>query len=149
MQIMMGCDPEIFIRDTLTGSIISGEGIVPGTKRHPHKVECGALQLDGLALEFNIDPVDNEKDWIKHITVVLGECKDILPKNTELAFLPSVQFDKKTFATFSPKSLELGCDPDYNAISGERNPVPQDPGHMRTASGHIHIGFVDKRRFFR
>lgn len=142
MKVTLGCDPEIFIKNTKTGKVVTGEGLVPGTKKKPYKVKKGAVQLDGLALEFNIEPANTEQEWVTNITTVLGECKTFLPKDHEFAFLPSVKFEKKYFEMLSKESKELGCDPDYNARTGERNNVPNDPGCMRTASGHVHVGFA-------
>ena len=53
-QILVGCDPEVFVAKG--GKFISAHGMIPGTKKAPHKVERGAVQVDGMALEFNIDP---------------------------------------------------------------------------------------------
>lgn len=143
MKITLGCDPELFIKDSKTGKIISGEGIIPGNKKKPHKVRKGAVQLDGVACEFNIEPASNENEWNSNIQTVLLQCHDFLPKGHEFAYLPSVVFEKKYFEGLSAETKELGCDPDYSAYSGDRNPVPNDPGCMRTASGHVHIGFTE------
>src|SRR5690606_19162733 len=42
-----------------------------------------------------------------------------------------------------PETKVLGCDPDFNAYSGKRNPNPEPVGTMRTGSGHLHIGWTD------
>src|SRR3546814_9684922 len=50
-----GCDPEVFILDEY-GAPVSPEDFLPGTKEEPYKVNKGAVQVDGMAGEFNIDP---------------------------------------------------------------------------------------------
>lgn len=141
-KYLLGCDPECFLfRD---GEFISGEGIIPGNKSQPYPVDHGAIQLDGLAAEFNIDPVDNPEDWNRNISVVIEQLKEIIHKHDpdiELKFNPVAKFNKKYFLSLSKQSRELGCIPDFN-ITGSKNPAPNllnEP--IRTASGHIHIGW--------
>jgi hypothetical protein len=54
-MFMIGCDPEIFVKKG--GKLIAATGLVPGDKKKPFRVMGGAVQVDGLALEFNTDPV--------------------------------------------------------------------------------------------
>lgn len=53
----IGADPEVFVGRE--GQFFSAHGLVPGNKRRPHKVDRGAVQVDGMALEFNIDPASS------------------------------------------------------------------------------------------
>ena len=39
------------------GKAFSAHGLVKGTKERPQTTDNGAVQVDGLALEFNTDPV--------------------------------------------------------------------------------------------
>jgi hypothetical protein len=138
-----GCDPEMFITDA-DGNLVSAEGLIPGTKQEPHKVDGGAVQVDGLAAEFNIDPVDNFKDWNDKIVSVMGQLKKMLPTGYGFLIEPSVRFSPEVLNAASSKAKELGCDPDYNAWTGEVNPYPDttnDP-FLRTASGHVHVGWL-------
>ncbi len=43
----IGCDPEVFITDE-KGEIISGIGLIGGTKEDPRGVNCGAVQEDNV-----------------------------------------------------------------------------------------------------
>ena len=49
-----GCDPELFVVNG-NDEFVYPEWI-PGNKEEPHPVEHGAVQIDGMAAEFNIDP---------------------------------------------------------------------------------------------
>jgi len=49
----IGADPEVFITNE-KGDIISGIGLIGGTKKEPRKVSCGAVQEDNVLGEFNI-----------------------------------------------------------------------------------------------
>jgi hypothetical protein len=133
-----GCDPELFVRKKKT--FISAAGLIPGTKEAPFKVDGGAVQVDGMAVEFNIDPVDNVTDWNKNIEKVLGALRDMLPGH-ELVAIPSITFRQKQWDATPDEAKELGCDPDYNAYSGLENPRPAALGRVRAAGGHIHVGW--------
>ena len=41
------------------------------------------------------------------------------------------------------EALELGCDPDFNGWDGKSNVKPDGDRPMRTASGHVHIGWTE------
>lgn len=45
-------------------------------------------------------------------------------------------------ATQCEAALELGCDPDYDAYSGQANPRPDGDVPFRTAGGHVHVGWI-------
>jgi len=53
-QILVGCDPEYFVKKN--GIFQSAHGLIMGDKKNPQKVRNGAVQVDGMAVEFNIDP---------------------------------------------------------------------------------------------
>lgn len=74
----IGCDPEIFLINARTKEPVSAYGVVEGTKREPFKVDKGAYQVDGMALEFNTDPVPAEgrfNDFNGNITAVMKQLK--------------------------------------------------------------------------
>ncbi len=52
VNFTIGADPEIFLRRR--GKAFSAHGVIPGTKKEPHNVEKGAVQVDGMAVEFNV-----------------------------------------------------------------------------------------------
>ena len=140
MKITVGCDPELFV--TQGGKFRSAHGLVPGTKENPFKVNNGAVQVDGMALEYNIDPVDNVGDFVKYNQQVLAQMQEMVP-GYEFAIVPSCVFNGNHFRAQPDEAKELGCTPDFNAYTLEANPSPDNKTTMRTASGHIHIGFVE------
>lgn len=139
-----GCDPELFVKNK-EGVYVSAEGLIPGTKAEPFKVNRGAVQVDGMAAEFNIDPVDNFADWNQNIATVLSQLQAMLPDGFTLDYAPAVRFDKEVFDSSPDIAKELGCTPDFNAWTGSVNPPPElpDDPYLRTASGHIHIGWTE------
>lgn len=139
MKITIGCDPELFVMQE--GKYRSAHGLVPGTKEKPHPVKDGAVQVDGMALEYNIDPVDNVDDFVLKNRSVLGQLKDMVP-GYEFAIVPSCKFNGNHFRAQPEEARELGCNPDFSAYTLQANPRPDNKTTMRTASGHIHIGFL-------
>lgn len=65
MKLLVGADPELFVSDN--GKLVSCHGLLPGTKAEPHRVERGAVQVDGMAAEFNIDPAGDEETFITNL----------------------------------------------------------------------------------
>lgn len=138
-----GCDPELFVLNA-EGVAVSPD-FIPGTKDEPYKVDCGAVQRDGMAAEFNIDPVTTFDDWNKNIKTVLAGLEKFLPAGHALVPKPAVVFDAAIFDAAPDVGKELGCQPDFNAWTGEINPPPNDPEnpYLRTASGHLHVGWTE------
>ena len=126
------------------GLIRSAHGIVPGTKEAPHSVTGGAIQVDGLALEINIIPAGNVIDWGRRISTVLDELKKALPAGHGIRMKGHHYFPEKYMETLHPDSLELGCDPDFDARTKAPNPAPNGATSLRTAAGHIHFGWTEE-----
>lgn len=142
--LTFGCDPELFVLDG-DGNAVCADGLIPGTKLEPYPVIGGAVQVDGMAAEFNIDPVDNYEDFNTNVNKVLGQLRKMLPKGYTLSCVPSMTFSEKVWEEAPPHAKELGCTPDYNAWDGTVNPPPDGEllPRVRTASGHLHIGWTE------
>lgn len=138
-----GADPELFIVDE-NGKHVSAEGLIPGTKAEPHVVEGGAVQVDGMAAEFNIDPCSDFETFNNNVTGVMKQLKEMLPKGYNFSIIPAVEFSADVFDSAPDCAKELGCSPDYNAWTGELNPPPslENRPRLRCAGGHIHFGWT-------
>jgi hypothetical protein len=149
MELKIGADPELFIRDNKTGKIISAYGLFPGTKEEPYAVKHGAIQVDGMAAEYNIHPATtSEKFVFYHLSVLCDLRDEIKARNPELdfsfAFVPVADFGEEYIAEQPLVAKQLGCTPDFNAWNdGNINPTPDAEMPFRTASGHIHLGWGD------
>ncbi len=145
MTIKIGCDPEVFLQ--LGNKVVSAHGLLPGTKEEPHKVDRGAVQVDGMAFEFNIDPAETAEQFNKNITVVMSQMTEMvkkIDKDMKLLIAPVAYFDKQYFDELPAQAKLLGCDPDYSYTGVQQVPeedLSQSP--FRTASGHIHIGWTE------
>lgn len=139
LEILVGADPEVFMRKN--GAFYSAHGAVPGDKKNPYKVKCGAVQVDGMALEFNIDPAKNEKEFVTNLKTVMNTLQGMVP-DYELVAVPVANFDKAHMKAQPLEALELGCEPDFNAWEGGAvNPRPNGDVDFRTGAGHVHIGW--------
>lgn len=139
MQILIGCDPEVFVRQQ--GVFKSAHGLIRGDKKNPQKVPYGAVQVDGMALEFNIDPAATEAEFCLNVQEVFNHMKRMVPAY-EVVAVPVADFDKDYMKQQPAEALELGCDPDFNGWTGAINPRPNGDNPFRTASGHIHVGWT-------
>ena len=142
----LGADPEIFLAD-INGQLRAACGLIGGSKRNPTPLtQLGdgyAVQEDNVAVEFNIPPADTQRAFTEAIARAVKYIGDGVNNGLGLHLV----FDKSA-ASFpdseltSPAAKEFGCDPDFNAWTGERNPRPRstDP-NLRSCGGHVHIGY--------
>lgn len=141
--MLLGADPELFVKKG--GDYVSAYGMVEGTKVLPFPVQDGAVQVDGMALEFNIDPAQDEEEFIHNIQHVMQQLKAMVPEY-EVVADPVAHFTEAYLETQCEEALNLGCDPDFNAWTGVVNPKPDTGRPMRTAAGHIHVGWTEGSR---
>ncbi len=139
MEILVGCDPEVFVKQD--GVFKSAFGLIKGDKANPQKVNRGAVQVDGMALEFNIDPAHSEDEFCINVQDVFNTMKLMVP-DYEVVAVPVAHFDPAYIKNQPAAALELGCDPDFNGWNGLVNNKPNGERPMRTASGHVHIGWT-------
>lgn len=139
MKLTIGADPELFLRKD--GQFFSAHGMIPGTKMAPHPVDKGAVQVDGLALEFNINPAETFEEFNVNINTVLAQLRSMVPPDYEFVFSSSAEFSKEHMEAQLPEALEIGCQPDYDAYTLTLNPTPEFGKTDRAAGGHIHIGW--------
>lgn len=136
-EFTIGADPEVFLGKN--GSFVSAHDYLPGDKQHPHKVNKGAVQVDGMAAEFNIDPANNFEEFKDNLDSVQNTMKSMIG---DLDFIEdvSVFFDKEFMDKIPAENLILGCESDFNGWTMADNDPPEDTTMMRTVGGHLHLG---------
>lgn len=139
MSILVGCDPEVFVKKA--GVFHSAHNLIRGDKKNPQKVNRGAVQVDGMALEFNIDPAASEGEFLLNVQTVLDIMTKMVP-GYEVVATPVADFSLEYLKSQPKEALELGCEPDFNAWTNAVNPRPDGERPMRTASGHVHVGWT-------
>lgn len=140
MDILIGGDPELFV--SKRGEPVSAFGMIPGTKDNPHIIDEGAVQVDGMALEVNLPPAQTEQQFQKGLDDVLAALHAMIPKNHEFLITPSVTFSQEVMDSTPEEAKVLGCDPDFNADTGNMNAAPVASDNIRAAGGHIHVGWT-------
>jgi hypothetical protein len=144
MKITCGADPEMFLQ-TLTGELRSSIGLIGGSKYAPMPLPIGdgyAVQEDNVAVEFNIPPAANAMEFINSINKTLGFLTGVVDEHYGLGIsrLSAASFPEAELQ--SPAALEFGCEPDFNAWTGKKNPKPAAADkNLRSCGGHIHIGY--------
>jgi len=142
VDLTVGCDPELFVKDEQ--GLVSAHGMVEGTKEAPSPVEKGAIQVDGMALEFNINPAESREVFIVNTMSVMQDLVKKIPQGHTLVVAPTANFGKALIDQQPDEAKELGCSADYNAyMQGAANPKPNGDVDFRTAGGHIHVGFTE------
>ncbi len=139
-NILVGCDPEVFVKQN--GIFLSAFGLIKGDKANPLPVDKGAVQVDGMALEFNINPAATQQEFLINVQAVYDTLKAMVPEH-EVVAVPVADFDPLYMKAQPDAALELGCDPDFSGWTREENMKPNGDRPFRTASGHVHIGWTD------
>lgn len=139
----LGGDPEVFLCDR-KGNPYSAEGLFGGTKYAPKPMENLPegffIQEDNVAAEFNIPATNDPIAWAQSLQAGLKYIKAVAAKHKLKPLLsPALEFPIRQVMT--PHALELGCEPDFNAWTMEKNPRPRPPERMRTAAAHIHASW--------
>lgn len=143
MGITLGCDPELFLCESISGKMISAIGKIGGSKEAPLSIDNGcAVQEDNVAAEFNIPPAKNLVEFKQSIQFVLHHLEE-RAKEMGLGLarnIASHSFDNDQLETW--QSQVFGCDPDYNAWNNcKQNPRPYSSDeNLRSCGGHIHVG---------
>lgn len=144
----LGADPEVFLEDQ-KGALFNAftlieDGKCKGIKGQPELTLYGGLQVDGMAMEYNTIPTP---DPVRFSELITEGVVNIYERFKQPISNKSVKmFELDWLQEQHPLSVELGCDPDYNAWTNGGPNEPGDPStNFRTAGGHVHIGWCQKK----
>jgi hypothetical protein len=142
MKILIGSDPELFVLKD--GEPSSAIGMVGGDKKNPVACDGGALQEDNVLLEFNTDPTSCPNEFVNTMHRVLGEARKVANAHDhEIEIASSHEYTRDFLMNQPSKAMEFGCTPDYNCLDASMNRSPNPFTTLRTAGGHVHIGWGD------
>lgn len=154
-DVTIGTDPELFIFNTKTQTVVSSIGLIPGFKKNAYVPEGFAegygLQIDNILAEFNVPPVslvrkesqaplfveqiNKMKEYIREFVKNINPNYDILCSPAE--FVPEDQL-------LSDEAKQFGCSPDYNVYTLQMNEPPEGAkGNLRSTGVHCHLGYDD------
>lgn len=149
-KITIGADPELFVKNSKTKEFVSAHDLFPGTKYDPAYTAKGAIQVDGVAAEFNITPAEEVDDFLENISHTTNLMKMAIRDRPELTLVaePVAMFEKEYFEALPVDVKALGCSPDWNAWTCKTNPSPRTTEPFRTGAGHIHLGWTEDENEF-
>lgn len=142
-DLMIGADPELFVRKG--NKYVSGHTFDLGSKEQPKTTKHGSVQRDGLALEFNVMPSSDSKEFVRNVKDVLADLNALVKKEDQqcrLEATPTVHFGSDYIASLPLWVQNLGCNPDFSAYTGEPNEKPDAGMPFRTGAGHVHLGWT-------
>lgn len=140
----LGADPEMFMADNI-GALKASCGLIGGTKSMPQPLGCGegfAVQEDNVAIEFNIPPAKSAQEFADNLQRAIKEIATGIKSmyGYEIINLSAASFPEDQLVATAAK--EFGCDPDFNAWTGLKNPRPKaDDPNLRSCGGHVHVGY--------
>jgi len=139
---LIGGDPEFFVGRN--NELITSKGLLGGHKGDPFDLENGSVQEDNIMLELNLIPSATPQDFIKNINNLLAEVEGRLNAlGTHFMTVPEVTMT--ALVKESKEAYEYGCEPDFNAWTGEVNPAPLlGESDFRFAGGHLHCSLNKK-----
>lgn len=147
-KILIGSDPEIFIKNRDTGKVSSIIGKLGGSKENPLDIgnNC-TVQEDNVLAEFNIPPCSTKEEFINSINY----CKDyiatiIAGHGDELHYSSSEQLEDDLLQNENARIF--GCSPSVNIITQEPNSfdietLDEEDKKLRSSGFHIHFGYDD------
>jgi hypothetical protein len=142
--LTVGADPELFVKKN--GKVSSFAGVLGYNKIKKFETGEGCrLQEDNVLLEFDIDPCTTLNQFEGLMSNSIAICDKVAEeRGYELALgISSYNFTPKELDSFPKSVKEFGCSADMNALTGAFNPMPVPRQGLRTAGGHVHIGYTD------
>lgn len=134
----VGCDPEVFLVDG-SGSIVSAIDLIGGSKEAPRLCKGGSLQEDNIMAEIGTNPTSDCGQFLLNLDAVMSELVRVT--NLQPLIKASAYIDEHILMKNKNRAFLFGCEPDYNAYTGEENPNPSSKSFLRTCAGHIHLGY--------
>ena len=159
----IGTDPEFFLFDTHERKHVCAIPFVGGaSKENPFpmlnkdgSVKEGFLFMhDRASVEFNIPPTTDfkefkanlkfAKEYILHMANSQYGNGNIIASDKASVYFPWEELE-------DPKSIELGCQPSWNAWKNEENPIPDVRNSNQQASGlhfHLELDFQNADKYY-
>lgn len=146
VQPTFGADPEIFIFDNDSRRIVSAIEVLRRDKNDPFILNKDVkFYYDNCMAEFTVRPAVSKADFIASI----GESLQLINLFLQKEFRGRYSIQIQASHRFDPEFLEhdeakkIGCNPEYDADLVEEVFPPDFSGNLRSAGGHIALGYPD------
>lgn len=143
-NLTFGSDPEYFVKNNITGLIVSSIPVVNGTKGEPESLGDGYFILkDNILVEGNIPPVRTRGEFIANMLELKKRINAYMQaKYPVLGVHHDDCLELESHFLSNPEALEFGCSPYMNAWDEEEHRANDlSKENFRTAGFHIHIGY--------
>ncbi len=141
--LLIGSDPEAFLRNRKTQEIVSAIGLIPGSKHEPCPMDglpAGfCIQTDNIMVEWCVPAVNNPIDMYANMQKCISYTNSIIPADLEVVIQASAFVNPEYLKTRQAKTF--GCEPSFNAWTYNVNQAPSNKTTLRTCGGHIHVGY--------
>lgn len=143
INVTVGADPEVFVVNAETEEVMSAIGFIPGTKDQPFPItdKGHAIQTDNVMAEFCVPAALTASEMFGNILICLNTIDNMLPENMKVKVQASAYLDEEYLNNEQAKTF--GCDPDFNAYTLMQNRSCDANTNLRSAGGHIHVGYKD------
>lgn len=146
-NVTIGADPELFIFDTTTKTVVSSIGMIPGEKGNPwidpNWPEGFGLEIDNILAEFNIPPCSSKQEFVDNISFMKDYIRQFVKKinpNYDIRCKASYLVPEDQLQ--HPIAKLFGCSIDYNVYTEAANPKPKgEATNLRSAGFHLHCGY--------
>jgi len=146
---LIGGDHEVFLREKDSKEVVTAEGIIMGTKENPYNFDVvdpfACTSLDCVLAEYNIKPARTKSEYFEGIQKALDYISKNIPANLEIAVLPAARLNEKYLQ--SETAQRFGCSADHNCWTRQQNESPIPDGNLRSAGGHITLGYQEPNEF--
>lgn len=148
MAITVGTDPEFFVREIESQSIVPGCDRIGGSKVRPLPLPGMppgfGIQEDNVMAELTVPPSLSEDAFVSTMAEALNSANEYLAdRGLELVLgMPTYEFGDEVLGRYAGATV-VGCSPDFHAYSNgaQRSAITAEGlGAYRYCGGHIHIG---------
>lgn len=146
IRFKTGADPEVFVLDQNTGTVVPAYKLTQGTKEKPTKTRRGGVLADNVMMEFNPTPQPSVSATNSVMSAMMDELADRRNFYDRALMFSAVPTMTITAAVAKEEKANVfGCDPDFDAyMQGATRKTPAPEPLVRCGAGHIHIGMDPK-----
>lgn len=139
MNITLGSDPELHLKDNELGRIVSSIHVLKRDKNNPIIIGKDVrLYHDNVLAEIAHPPVGSSEEAVSLWRGIFTSVREHLGSRYDLVAQASHIYDADQLQDKAAR--ETGCNPNFDAYAEAVNPKVDFTDGLRTGSFHIHVG---------